>query len=104
MSSLKPIELKKLMSSEPDLVVIDIRTANEIKTGRIPKSEWIDVSDRAFIAKAAALPKDKIYCLYCASGGRTSMVVPFMEANGFSRVHDLEGGIMSWIAEGNGVE
>jgi rhodanese-related sulfurtransferase len=58
----------------------------------------MDMSDKDFIAKAAALPREMTYCFYCASGGRTSMIVPFMQMNGFGKVNDLEGGIASWLA------
>ena len=64
----------------------------------------MDVSSREFMQKVTALPKDKTYCLYCASGGRTSMIVPFMEQCGFPKVHDLEGGIVSWMISGNSLE
>ena len=101
MSSIKVPELKKLIADEPNLVVIDIRTERELADGFIPKALWMDVSSPEFMKNINNLPKDKTYCLYCASGGRTGMVIPFMEMNGFSKVYDLEGGIMSWILSGN---
>lgn len=92
------------MKDNPNLVIIDIRSEGEVKEGRIPKARWLDVHDREFRSKIMTLPKDKTYCLYCASGGRTSMVVPFMIDNGFSKVCDLEGGIFEWLSGGNPVE
>lgn len=104
MSSLNILELKKLINDDPDLVIIDIRTEHEISDGKIPKAIWMDLSNKDFIQKVTALPKDKTYCFYCASGGRTSMVVPFMEQSGFTKVFDLKGGIVSWVISGNPLE
>jgi phage shock protein E len=103
MTSLTAPELKKLISEDPQLVIIDIRTAGEVKEGHIPGAEWMDVYSTEFIPTFLALPKDKTYCLYCASGGRTSMAVPFLEEKGF-KVCDLEGGIGAWIAAGNALD
>ena len=104
MSSLTIVELKNLIKAEPNLVIIDTRTDWEIKDGKIPGAIWMDVSSREFMQKVTALDKDKTYCLYCASGGRTSMVVPFMEQCGFAKVYDLDGGIVSWMISGNALE
>ena len=104
MASITSEQLKGLIKKEPNLVIIDIRTDCEVKEGRIPNSKWMDVSDKSFMSKISALPKDKTYCLYCASGGRTSMVIPFMESFGFSKVYDLEGGIMEWMLERNTID
>ena len=92
------------MAKQPDLAIIDVRTEAEVRTGRIPNAEWMDISDRKFLPKFLSFPKDKTYCLYCASGGRTMMIVPFLELNGFSRVYELDGGIMQWISEGNPIQ
>jgi len=100
MTSINVAKLKERIANESNLVIVDVRTEAEVAEGRIPNSVWMDLSDRGFMTKATALPKEKTYCFYCASGGRTMMVVPFMEMSGFKNVCDLEGGIMAWISEG----
>ena len=101
MPLISPDELKKLISTNQELVIIDIRTADEVSDGIIPHAKNMDVSSRSFMNDVALLPKDKTYCVYCASGGRSSMVVPFMEMNGFKNVYELEGGMMAWQEDGN---
>ncbi len=101
MSLISPNELKKLISENPGLTIIDIRSPEEISSGVIPNSKWMDVTSKSFMNDVTLLPKDKTYCVYCASGGRSSMVVPFMEMNGFTKVYELEGGIMAWENDGN---
>lgn len=104
MSSISVLELKKLIGQNPDLTIIDIRTDREVCGGCIPGSKCIDIGREDFIEKISSLPKDKTYCLYCASGGRTSMAVPLMKSLGFSNVYDLEGGISSWMLGWNELE
>lgn len=101
MSSITVPELKKLMQDNPDFVLIDIRNESEVNNGKIPKALWISLSDREFMNKINALPKEGSYCLYCASGGRSSMAVSFMQESGFKNVFDLKGGIVSWLLAGN---
>jgi rhodanese-related sulfurtransferase len=101
MKTITAPELKQLIIDKPDMVIIDIRTETEIQGGGIPNAIWMDVSSQNFMKDVVVLPKDTTYCLYCATGGRTAMVVPFMESKGFSDVRALEGGITDWVMAGN---
>jgi len=103
MSSITTQELKQQKTSDPNLVLIDVRTEGEIGEGMIPGAVWMDLSHKDFMTNVLALPKEKNYCLYCASGGRSMMVVPFLEEHGFTHVVDLEGGIMAWMSKGGEV-
>lgn len=103
MTAITVPELKKRIEERSDLVIIDIRTELEIRAGRIPNALWMDVSGKNFMVDILTLPRDATYCLYCASGGRTAMVVPFMLLEGFLNVCDLEGGIVNWVLAGNSI-
>lgn len=100
MSSITAKELKELIARDNNLVLIDVRTKEEIADGRIPNAEWMNVYDRDFMERVSALPKEKTYCLYCASGARTMMAVPYMKEQGFTNVFQLDGGISAWAREG----
>lgn len=99
MSSITTTALKQQQASDPNLVLIDVRTEGEVSEGMIPGAVWMDLSHKEFMANVLALPKEKNYCLYCASGGRSTMAVSFMEQHDFTHVVDLEGGIMTWISQ-----
>lgn len=103
MSSITVSQLQELMERDNNLVLIDVRTKEEIADGRIANAEWMNVYDRDFMAKVSALPKEKTYCLYCASGARTMMAVPFMKQQGFQNVYALAGGISSWLRAGGDI-
>jgi rhodanese-related sulfurtransferase len=103
MATLSTQALKERMATDPSLVVIDVRTDEEVREGMIPHARHMDASSPAFISQVKDLPKDKSYCIYCASGGRTAMIAPFFESQGFTQVTELAGGIVAWIAEGGDV-
>lgn len=80
-----------------DYVVIDVRTAAEVKNGFIKGTDlFIDINDPAFEKKIAELDKKKNYVIYCHSGARSFRAASLMSANGFPFVYNLSGGIMSW--------
>ncbi len=104
--SLTILQLKNKLDSNSDISIIDVRSEAEVQAGLIPGAKWISMSGSAkeFMEKILALPKEKAYCVYCASGGRSDMAVSFMKENGFTNVEDLEGGISSWLAGGNDIQ
>lgn len=79
-----------------DVVVLDVRTADEFKEGHIEKALNIDVKQDDFIEKATAtLPKDKIIAVYCRSGRRSANAANQLSSVGYQLVN-LKGGIMAW--------
>jgi rhodanese-related sulfurtransferase len=79
-----------------DVVVLDVRTADEFKEGHIEKALNIDVKQDDFIEKATAtLPKDKIIAVYCRSGRRSANAANQLSSMGYQLVN-LKGGIMAW--------
>ena len=79
-----------------DVVVLDVRTADEFKEGHIEKALNIDVKQDDFIEKATAtLPKDKIIAVYCRSGRRSANAAYQLSSVGYQLVN-LKGGIMAW--------
>lgn len=46
------------------------------------------------------LPNDRDIVIACQSGGRSMQVVWWLANQGYSRVSNLQGGIMGWLREG----
>ncbi|MGM9841994.1 MAG: MBL fold metallo-hydrolase [Candidatus Limisoma sp.] len=82
--------------AKPDVVVLDVRTADEYKTGHIENALNIDVSQSDFLEKAkAVLPKDKTIAVYCRSGRRSAKAAELLTSEGYRAVN-LSGGIIAW--------
>jgi rhodanese-related sulfurtransferase len=85
-------------------VVLDVRTKEEFKGGRIPGSVLIDFNSDDFEEQVAKLNKNKTYLVHCASGGRSARACKKMDALGFKKLYNLEGGMGAWEKAGKPVE
>jgi len=80
--------------------ILDVRTKEEFDGGHIENSMNIDVHSPTFNEQVEALDKNKIYVVYCASGGRSASVVQTMMGLGFTNAYNMSGGIAGWKKEG----
>ncbi len=90
-------EFKKAMDSLKDEVVVDLRTPDEIKGGKIDGALEIDFFGPDFEPAIKALDKNKVYLLYCASGGRSGETAELMNKMGFKNLYNMEGGFREWV-------
>ncbi|GAB2692620.1 rhodanese-like domain-containing protein [Paenibacillus thermoaerophilus] len=83
-----------------DALVIDVREAQELEHYALEDAEWIPMN--SIPERLAELPKDKDLYIVCAHGMRSARVCQFLEANGYRRVHNVEGGMaaVSWHKDG----
>ena len=77
------VEAFKKMMSEPNVVILDVRTPEETAQGKIEGAIEINVKDPSFDEKIQALDKDKTYLVYCRSGGRSVTSCNKMADQGF---------------------
>jgi len=83
-----------------DLVVLDVRTADEFAEGHIEGAVMLDFYDPDFAAQIAELDPDVPYLLYCRSGNRSGQTTEIMDQLGFTDVADVDGGILAWADAG----
>ena len=82
--------------ANPDVVVLDVRTADEFNAGHIENALNIDVNQSDFLDKAkAALSKDKTIAVYCRSGIRSAKAAEQLSTEGYKAMN-LAGGIVAW--------
>ena len=86
----------KMMSSSKDLLVLDVRTPEEIAKGKIGSALEIDYKGVDFKSKLAQLDKNKPIIIYCAVGGRSGATMKIMKEMGFNAVYNLAGGYNGW--------
>jgi thioredoxin 1 len=77
-------------------VIVDVRTSQEYSRGHIEGSTLISVSDREFVNKISLLQKNKPVYLYCLTGSRSRSAANYMAKIGFSKVYNLQRGIIDW--------
>lgn len=86
--------------SEPDTVVLDVRTPAEYAAGHVAGAVNADVESSGFETQIAALPKDTAYAVYCHSGRRSALASQKLADAGFTSVVNLDGGITDLQAAG----
>lgn len=77
-------------------IVLDVRTPDEIAQGYIDGSSMVNFYDEQFIDKVNLMDKSKEIYVYCRSGARSAQAARMLHENGFNRVYQLVGGLMSW--------
>lgn len=90
-------DFKKLADSLQDVVLVDLRTPDEVKGGTIDGAMVIDYFGADFDSRIQKLDKSKVYVLYCAGGGRSGETAEIMEKLGFKKIYNLEGGFNEWV-------
>ena len=82
--------------TNPDFVILDVRTAEEFNSGHIEGAVNIDFYASDFESQLDMLNKDKVYLVYCRSDNRSGQAVDRMEDLGFIEAYDMSGGINAW--------
>lgn len=89
-------EANKLLGDMKDLVVLDVRTEEEYKSGHLKNALLIPndqiVSRKSEIEKY----KDRPMLVYCRSGNRSSVAVQSLEKLGFKNIYHMNQGIIAW--------
>lgn len=92
--------LKKLLDSDPDVVLIDIRTPTEI--GRMggaiktPQNVNIVRGWLEFRVTAAAQSKDTPIVVYCGGNVRSPLAAKTLQDMGYSNVKNYADGFLGW--------
>jgi len=81
--------------TKPDVVLLDVRTADEFKEGHIENALNIDLKQDDFMEKTKVLPQDKTIAVYCRSGKRSANAADKLASEGY-KVVNLLGGIIAW--------
>ena len=103
---IKPIEFKRLLDGEEDILVLDTRNDYETRIGSFEGSLELGISTfRDFPNAIESIPeeyKSKSVVMYCTGGIRCEKASAVMINAGFEDVKQLEGGILGYFDECGG--
>ena len=95
------------VSQFKDLIVelggtlLDVRTPEEWAEGIISNAEKINYYGDDFAGQVEKLNKTKPIFVYCRSGKRSAGAAGILKEKGFTKIYNLDGGIIAWIDAGN---
>lgn len=86
------------LKADKDPQLLDVRTPEEFSSGHIDNAANVNWNSDDFASKAEKLDKSKPVFVYCKVGGRSAQAANKLAEMGFTKVYNLEGGIMKWDA------
>lgn len=91
-------DLKEKRDNKEDFVLIDVREHFEYEVSNL-NGTHIPMGDIHSKLDELKEKKDEELIIMCRSGARSGNVTQFLEAQGFSNVSNLKGGITAWARE-----
>lgn len=96
------VDTANALQGNPNVFMLDVREPDEYAAGHIPGITLIPMGEVA--DRLSEIPTDQEVIVTCRSGNRSGQVVDFLREQGFTNVHNMEGGIVAWEAAGYPVE
>jgi adenylyltransferase/sulfurtransferase len=91
------VEDLKAHLDKGDVWLLDVREPREFEIARIPGSTLIPLGELP--KRLSEVPTDQDVIVHCKSGVRSAKAVNLLRENGYTRVKNLKGGILDWIAK-----
>lgn len=95
-SNVNSSEFRELVSNDKSATLLDVRTEQEYVNGHIASAGQLNFYSLGFRKKLLLLPKDEPVYLYCNTGYRSKIAARFLARKGYSKIYNLENGIMDW--------
>ena len=86
---------------DTDYTLIDVRTTEEYESGHIQNALNFDFYSESFQKDILTLEKTSQIILYCRTQNRSTKTADFLKENGYREIKVIEGGITSWVKNGN---
>ncbi len=86
-------ELKRRLDAGDEILVLDVREPHEYQIANIG-GHLIPLNDLP--NRVSELDADREIVVHCKMGGRSARAVDYLRQCGFSKVHNLAGGITAW--------
>lgn len=96
------VQQAKPLLGNPGVFWLDVREQSEYDAGHIPGITLIPTGQVA--SRLSEIPKDKPVIVTCRTGNRSAAVTKLLREQGFTNVHNMEGGIVAWQGAGYPVD
>ena len=88
------------MSSGKEAIIVDVREDSEWNEQHIPGAIHIPLGQLSERLSELKQYKDSPVITQCRSGGRSAQAFDVLKSAGFSKVYNMDGGIMAWDKAG----
>ncbi len=91
-----PAEAMQIIRTRKNLLILDVRSPQELKEGAIANSMLVPV----WQIRSFKPDPNRPILVYCAVGGRSYMAGQYLYRNGVREVYNIQGGIAAWKRAG----
>lgn len=88
-------EAKRMMDTEDNYVILDVRTEEEFAAGHIEGAILIPDYEIETLAPTRLPDKEQMLLVYCRSGRRSKLASEALLAMGYTNIYEF-GGILDW--------
>ncbi len=78
--------------------LIDVREDSEYRDGHAPGAKLVPLGKLS--SQLPKLPKDREVLFICRSGNRSSVATDLAKRAGFTKAHNVRGGMIAWARAG----
>jgi len=96
---ISPQQVYDAVYSTDSVQLVDVRTPAEYKISHLKGSQNICVTSDDFEEKVKTLDKNRPVYVYCRVGGRSANAAKKLREMGFTKIYDMDGGILLWEEE-----
>jgi rhodanese-related sulfurtransferase len=91
-------EAHAMIASDETVIVVDVREYSEFCQPALHIENAVNLPWNSGVlpARFAELSADATIVTVCASGGRSYRAAAFLDSQGFTNVHDMQGGMNGW--------
>jgi rhodanese-related sulfurtransferase len=94
-----PAELRRMLDAKENVLVLDLRDEDDVRSGKIPGARNIDLE--LLDARLSEIPKGRKIVLVDLHGKQTQVAGRFLASKGYQDVVRLDGGFVSgWLKAG----
>ena len=93
-TDIAPQDVKQLIDSGADFVLVDVREPHEYQICKIDKAKLMPLGDLP--KRLGELDKNADIVMHCKMGGRSATACDLLRASGFTKVRNMTGGIQAW--------
>jgi adenylyltransferase/sulfurtransferase len=95
--SINVLTLKERLDAGSNLALLDVREPHEWEISAIPGA--LCISKNQVVSRAAEIPRDREVVVFCKTGMRSRDAILMLQAQGFTNLINLLGGINAWVRE-----
>lgn len=96
---MSPSELKARLDAGEHPLILDVREPHEWEISNLSDEGAILIPKDQVLERMGELDTAREIVVQCRTGGRSAQVVKVLQQHGFTKIHNLDGGINRWAEE-----